>query len=184
MTIKEHYELAKNTPSDINEHMEALYGFALQCKHITEMGVRGVVSTWAFLNARPDKLVCYDIGKHPNVDTAFNTAMEEGIDMAFHEMDVLKVDIEETDFLFIDTFHSATQLERELKRHAGKVRKYIGFHDTHTFWLTGEPAYEGMGDVACGRGLKYALEPFLENNPEWKVVYRTNRNNGLTIIGK
>lgn len=183
MTIKEHYELAKNTPSDINEHMETLYGFSLKCKHITEMGVRSVVSTWAFLNARPEKLVCYDIGKHPNVDEALRAAKSEDLNMEFHEKDVLKVEIEETDFLFIDTFHCATQLERELKLHAGKkVKKYIGFHDTYTYWEQGEPAYEGMGHVACGRGLKYALEPFLENNPEWKIVYRTNKNNGLTII--
>lgn len=184
MTIKEKYELAKSTPSDINEHIEVLYGFALGCKHITEMGVRGVVSTWAFLHAKPEKLVSYDIAMHPNVKEAIHIAKNEGANFEFIENDVLKVDIDHTDFLFIDTFHSATQLERELKLHAGKVKKYIGFHDTFTYWEKGEAAYEGMGDVNCGRGLKYALEPFLEANPEWKVVYRTNKNNGLTVIGK
>lgn len=184
MTIKEKYEFAKNNPSDINEHIESLYGFSLQCKKITEMGVRGVVSTWAFLNSRPERLICYDIGKHLNVDEALLLADKEGIAMEFIEANVLNIEIDETDFLFIDTFHSATQLERELQMHATKVNKYIGFHDTTTYWEKGEPSYEGMGDVACGRGLKYALEPFLENNPEWKIVYRTNKNNGLTIIEK
>lgn len=182
MTIAEKYNLVKSTPSDINQHMEALYGFSLKCSTITEMGVRGVVSTWAFLHSNPYRLTCYDIGKHPNVDEALAMAAKEGIDMYFHEKSVLDIEIEETDFLFIDTFHTATQLERELKLHAGKAKKYIGFHDTETYWLRGEPAYEGMGDVACGRGLKFALEPFLENNPEWKVVYKTSANNGLTII--
>jgi len=185
MILQKKYNEARVTPSDINEHLETLYGFSLMSKHITEMGVRGVVSTWAFLAAKPDKLVCYDISKHPNVNEALTAAKLEGISMEFHEADVLKVDIEETDFLFVDTFHTATQLELELKRHAPKVKKYIGFHDTNTYWETGEPPYnDKMGHVACGRGLRYALEPFLEKNADWKIVYKTNINNGLTIIGK
>ena len=47
------YNVLCNTPSDINEHMPTLYQFACTCSHITEMGVREVVSTWAFLNAKP-----------------------------------------------------------------------------------------------------------------------------------
>lgn len=181
--IKEKYEELKNTPSDINEHLEALYGFALQCDSICEMGVRGVVSTWAFLNAKPKKLICYDIERSSNIDAALGAAINAGIEMQFIENDVLKVDIEETEMLFIDTFHTATQLERELARHASKVKKYIAFHDTTTFWENGEtPYHDNMGDVACGRGLKYALLPFLANNPEWQVVYRTDKNNGLTVI--
>ena len=37
--IKQNYELAKNTPSDINEHIDTLYNLAKECSHITEMGV-------------------------------------------------------------------------------------------------------------------------------------------------
>jgi hypothetical protein len=184
MTINEKYLLACNTPSDIYQHLKVLREYASKCSHITEMGVRGVVSTWAFLDAKPKKLVGYDISKHPNVDEVFDMVGKEGIDYEFNEKDVLKAKIEETDFLFIDTFHTATQLEKELKLHAKKVKKYIGFHDTCTFWENGEPPYEGTGGkgLDCGRGLKYALEPFLKNNPEWVVDYKTDINNGLTII--
>lgn len=184
MTIEKHFKHHSETPSDINEHLPKLREYAKKSKHITEMGVRTVVSTWAFLAGKPKKLVCYDLGRHPNVDEAELLAIDAKIEFEFHEKSVLEVEIEETDFLFIDTFHTATQLAKELELHAGKVRKYIGFHDTHTFWETGEPPYETTGGkgLDCGRGLRYALEPFLAAHPEWVVDYKTSANNGLTII--
>jgi hypothetical protein len=47
------------TPSDINEHIPALVEYASECEHITEMGVRAITSTWAFLGAAPNKLISY-----------------------------------------------------------------------------------------------------------------------------
>lgn len=184
-TLKEKYDELCNTPSDINEHLPVLREYASMCNHITEMGVRGVVSTYAFLMGTPAKTIGYDIGEYKeNVRECLEIAESEGLSWSFILADVLKVEIEETDFLFIDTFHTATQLEQELKLHAGKVKKYIGFHDTHTFWLSGESSYESVSDKGtnCGRGLKYALEPFLLDHPEWSVCYQTDANNGLTII--
>ena len=49
------------TPSDINEHIPTLIDYASECEHITEMGVRAITSTWAFLGAAPKKLISYDI---------------------------------------------------------------------------------------------------------------------------
>ena len=37
------------TPSDIFEHLPTLRRYAGQCEHVTELGVRTVVSTWALL---------------------------------------------------------------------------------------------------------------------------------------
>lgn len=184
-TIQEKYEWAKNTTSDINEHIPVLKEYADKCEHVTEMGVRGVVSTYAFLNSNAKKVIGIDIVEHPNVLECQEIAENEGKDWTFICADVLKIEIEPTDFLFIDTFHTAAQLEKELALHADKVKKYIGFHDTTTFWLSGEyPANDlvASNQTNCGRGLKYAIEPFLEKHPEWKVVYRTEKNNGLLII--
>ena len=50
-----------NTPSDINEHISTLIKYGSECEHITEMGVRWVVSTWAFLGAAPKVLKSYDM---------------------------------------------------------------------------------------------------------------------------
>jgi len=49
------------TPSDINEHIPAIIKYGQECDHITEMGVRGIVSTWAWLAASPKKLIAYDL---------------------------------------------------------------------------------------------------------------------------
>lgn len=186
-TIQEKYEEASNTPSDINEHLAVLKEYADKCEHVTEMGVRGVVSTYAFLASKAKRVVGIDIVGHPNVSECMAISQNEGKDWTFICADVLKIEIEPTDFLFLDTFHTAAQLERELALHADKVSKYIGFHDVVTFWESGEyPANDlvASNQTNCGRGLKYAIEPFLENNPQWKVAYRTDRNNGLLIIEK
>ena len=49
------------TPSDINEHIPTLIKYGQECNHITEMGVRGIISTWAFLGSAPKKMISYDI---------------------------------------------------------------------------------------------------------------------------
>ena len=37
------------TQSDINEHIPTILKYGQECNHITEMGVRGILSTWAWL---------------------------------------------------------------------------------------------------------------------------------------
>lgn len=176
--IEHKYNMYRTTPSDINEHLGTLLSYAKTCDHITEMGVRTVVATWAFLQAQPKKYVGYDISLHPNME---ELKQFDNVEMKIEN--VLTADIERTDFLFIDTYHTATQLRKELALHADKVNKYIGFHDTFTYGTVGEPPYEGIsGDLACGKGLNFALGEFLNEHPEWKAVYKTNANNGLTII--
>ncbi|QKJ29286.1 hypothetical protein HQ865_05790 [Mucilaginibacter mali] len=173
------YESLCATPSDINELLPHLRRYAEKCSHITEMGVREPTSTYAFLAGKPVTLISYDIKRLPGIATVENLAPGT---FKFILKDVLKADIEETDFLFIDTFHTATQLERELARHADKAKRYIGFHDTAYFWNFGEAPYPGMtGDICCGRGLKYAIMPFLAKGG-WKISFMTDDNNGLLII--
>lgn len=166
----------QETPSQVNEHMQILMQYGKECRHITEFGVESVQTTYAFLMAGPDKLLSYDVNWHANMSEALHIANEAGVDLAFHIRSVTAegFEIEPTDMLFIDTLHTENQLKRELQMHVSKVRKFIAFHDTNTFWERAEMPGE--------RGLKYALEPFLAEHPEWKEVYKTDRNNGLTII--
>ena len=50
------------TPSDINEHIPTIIKYGLECDHITEMGVRGILSTWGWLASAPkQKLISYDL---------------------------------------------------------------------------------------------------------------------------
>jgi hypothetical protein len=179
-----------NTPSDINEHIPTLIKYGSECEHITEMGVRWVVSTWAFLGTVPKTLKSYDMQDPStwNVDikNVYDTAKYHGVNFSFTKANVLDIEIEETDLLFLDTWHAYKQLKSELDLHAGKVRKYIIFHDTTTFATQDESSYEFLGKewVGDGKGIWLAIEEFLSVKPEWKLVERFTNNNGLTIIGK
>jgi hypothetical protein len=165
--------------SDINEHMMTLAGFSMMCDHITEMGVRDVVSTYAFLAAKPKKLVCIDVFYSRNIEDAIELGDKNGIEVEFLQQDTIQpgFDIEQTDFLFIDTWHVYPQLKQELKQHAHKVNKFIGFHDTVTFGEKNEGDYE-----SDPKGLNAAINEFLQENQEWVKCYDYKHNNGLTIL--
>lgn len=175
------------TPSDINEHLPTLAALSLQCEHVTEMGVRDVVSTWALLLGSPKILRCYDIHRSSNIDEALEEAKAQKIKMTFTEADVLDVTIEETDMLFIDTLHQYSQLKRELALHAKKVKKYLVFHDVVTYGYEPEPASWQTEAIMKNykhndKGIMPAIEEFLEENQEWKVERMYKNNNGLLVL--
>jgi hypothetical protein len=170
------YKKALAIPSDINQNLGVLHSVAKRCKHVTEMGVRTGMSTRAFLSLDIE-LISYDINLDKTVSSLFSQARAMGKPVKYIQANVLDIEIEETDFLFIDTLHVYQQLKAELVRHAKKVRKYIGFHDTYTFGLTGE-------DGLDKKGLLTAIIEFVIQNPEWQFkVFRVN-NNGMTILQK
>ena len=176
------------TPSDINEHFPAILKYGSECNHITEMGVRGINSTWGWLASNPKKLVLYDI-QDPStfggqLQDVSDTANHIGTEFEFHLANVLDIEIEETDLLFIDTWHAYKQLSAELKLHSSKVRKYICFHDTTSYATVDENSYESWGNEwkSEGIGIWKAIEEFLENNLDWELEHRFTNNNGFTII--
>jgi hypothetical protein len=179
--IEKEFAEAATTPSDINEHLPVLYEFAKECKHITEMGVRTGVSTRAFLRVDA-KLISYDIVADQEVVSLVNEAKKAGKDATFIEADVLKIDIEETDLLFIDTWHTYGQLKEELKRHSSKARKYIAFHDTNTYGLRNEGTDFQNIEARTQEGLLPAIIEFLIENREWRFKKFLTNNNGLTVL--
>jgi hypothetical protein len=179
-----------HTPSDINEHFPAIIEYGSKCETITEMGVRWVVSTWAWLACAPKKLRCYDLydPSHwgASIQDIKDTAEAYNLDFKFEVADVLKLEIEETDLLFIDTWHDYQQLKSELYRHSEKVRKYIILHDTLSFGFTNERIYETYDDerleTNLPTGLNVAIDEFLFSNKKWYIHERFAHNNGLTIL--
>lgn len=168
------YTKAKSQKSDINENVHILYDLAQNCKHVTEMGVRTGVSTRALLNTDVE-LISYDIEINNVVSELFSIAKKNGKNVKYVKANVLNIEIKETDLLFIDTLHTYGQLKQELKLHGNKAKKYIAFHDTHTFGLRDEV---GSGN----KGLLSAVIEFLIENPHWRFkIYKTN-NNGFTVL--
>ena len=184
-TIDEYYNYECERITDINEHLPTLKRYAEECDHITEMGVRTVVSTWAFLAGRPKKLVSIDI-QPCDVSAARTLASEASIEFEFIQADTANPDfiIENTDLLFIDTWHIYEQLQAELRLHAPRTNKYIIMHDTTLFGDEGTPEWFNSvtQQVATRRGLWPAIEEFLEANPEWRIKERFTHNNGLTVL--
>jgi hypothetical protein len=186
-SIADYFLYHRNSPSDIHEHMDTLARYARGCEHITEMGVRTVVSTWAFLAAMPRKLVCIDINPVP-IEHAQRLAAAAGIELEFRQGDTgdEAFVIEETDLLFIDTWHVYDQLKREFDLHAERARKYIVLHDTTTFGREGEGfTYDCAARPARRRkGLWPAIEEFLLQNREWELWEKFAHNNGLTVLAR
>lgn len=187
--VKMKYDIQTILPSDIYAHIETLYNYGKMCRHITEMGVRSVSSTWAFLYSNPQKLISYDIVKHPNVLEVEDIAKRNGLNFTFIESDVLKVEIEETDLLFIDTLHTYNQLISELELHSDKAQKYIILHDTTTFGTKDEINPNKKSDIVeamsvTKQGLTTAYQDFLltDKGKKWAVDKVYTHNNGLTIL--
>ena len=190
-------------PGDINEHIPTLIKYGSECETITEMGVRWITSTWAFLGCAPTKLISYDMRDpstwdvggngenqgiisrgYNNIKEVYKIADEFSLNFKFIQANVLEIEIEETDLLFLDTWHSYKQLKAELKLHSSKAKKYIIFHYTTTYATVDETNYEELGPEwkAEGIGIWKAIEEFLQNNPQWVLEERFMNNNGLTII--
>jgi cephalosporin hydroxylase len=166
-----------NSQSDINEHLQTLKNLASEVNHVTEFGVRHGVSTIALIMGEPSILRSYDIDKKDDdASSLIIYAKEKGIDFKFDEEDTLKLEIDRTELLFIDTWHVYQQLIAELETHHSKVSKYIVMHDTTSFELTGE---DGKS-----KGLWIAVEEFISHHNEWSIFKRYTNNNGLTILIK
>jgi hypothetical protein len=185
-TIKEQFELRKDSPSDINEHLEALYEYAKRCETVVEFGVRCVVSTYALAHARPKKLLALDLYQDPGVEIFLSLCKNEYIDAEFVLANTLDYELPYNyDLLLIDTMHTYTQLSRELERHHSKINKYIIFHDTVTYGWENEPNIYGYVEEtgnSSKRGLVPAIQEFLLTQTHWKVDKVFTNNNGLTVI--
>jgi hypothetical protein len=188
--ITEKFEHHKNIESDINEHFDTLHRYAVECDSIIEMGVRKIISTWAFLMGNPKKMISIDFN-HPsifggNLNEVYQITKENLIDYQFLLSNTLECEIDDCDLLFIDTWHDYQQLKSELYRHSEKVRKYIILHDTLSFGFTNERIYETYDDerleTNLPKGLNVAIDEFLFSNKKWYIHERFAHNNGLTIL--
>lgn len=159
--------------SDINEHLPVLRDLASECTSVCEMGVRYVVSTWAFAEGLPtgSSLLSIDIKEPSEYGGTLTNIMldcaDKGIDFEFKLADTLKVKIPKVDLLFIDTDHTYKQLSQELRLHSDKAHKYIVLHDT----------------VSCADELIPAVNELLEEGV-WQIHKHYENNNGLMVLSR
>ena len=200
--LKSNFELHKNKPSDINQHLETLKIYAEQCESILECGVRGVVSSWAFayglcLNDKDKKLLfCNDIAPCKLNDLQHECGLH-GIELKYKwcsDLDLTFPD-DSFDMVFIDTFHVYGQLKRELQLFSKIAKKYIIMHDTTVDAVHGEAKRcrlntkklskeTSIPEDEINKGLEPAIKEFLVSHPEWKTKEVFTHNNGLTVLKK
>ena len=173
----------KNRKSDIYEHLETLYLYAMKCESIFETGVRGVVSSWAFAKGLLDNkynaktILLNDIEECDtsrfeyhvkNVGIAVNTIWKNNLEINLNR---------NYDLIFIDTWHVYGQLKRELEKFSQYCNKYIVMHDTTLDGEFGESIrykmnteeqsnHSGFPIEEVERGLWPAIDEFLEDKPE------------------
>ena len=166
-----------------------------------ECGVRSIVSSWAFVNGlinnhSPNKkLNCCDIHLSSGAAELATACKENNIDHTFYAMSDLDLPMEEYDLIFIDTWHIYGHLKRELKKFAPYAKKYIVMHDTEVDKIHGE-TIRGGGNIEhemrssgytyeeITTGLGRAIMEFLVENPEWKIRYHFEHENGLTVLAR
>ena len=152
-----------NIAPSTHEHLATLQSYAKVCDHITEFGVRYVVSTWALLAGYPKVMVSVDERQCP-VSEVYTAAAKAGIDYEFICADDLAIDIEQTDLLFIDSLHTYTHLTAELKRHSPRVQKYIIIHDT------------------ANPEMNKAVADFVSSDGNWLIHEVFSMSYGLTVL--
>lgn len=179
MDFKSTYETCKNTPSDINEHLELLYSLGKQVQNITEFGVGFGRSTKAFIAAIAETggtLHSYEIKVLEGVSELFAAAQEAGLNAHFCEESTLEAEIAETDLLLIDSHHTFDQVWNELQKHSDKVKKFIVFHDTELYGISGQD----QGSI----GIWPAIYQWMESHGEWQIKEQRYNNNGLLVLEK
>jgi hypothetical protein len=198
-TIDFVYTLQIKTKSDINEHLETLFKYASNCESIIELGVRNIVSSWAFArglinnNSNKKVLLMNDI-EYCDADNFILEVNNYGISANFIQKNDLELEINETyDMTFIDTWHIYGQLKRELEKFSKITKKYIIMHDTTVDEVYGESVRlncnikkqseeSGFSEIEIIKGLGPAWIEFLAEHPEWRLKERFFNNNGLTIL--
>jgi hypothetical protein len=188
--------------TDIMEHLPTLYNYAKECDSVFETGVRGCVSSWAFLygllnsNHHNKRLFLNDISPC-NIDELLEVSKKfDNININYEWKNNLLLEFNERyDITFIDTWHVYGQLKRELDKFSKITNKYIIMHDTTVDEIYGETIRIGW-DAAqqsiesgipideINKGLWPAVTDFLENNQEWYLKERFTNNNGLTILAR
>jgi hypothetical protein len=207
--IKQHFNLlcinrdsGKNS-SDIMEHLPILYSYTKNCDSVFETGVRGCISSWAFLyglvdcnNNNNKKLFLNDIN-YCDIAELINVGKKfDNITLHYEWKNNLLLEINEKyDITFIDTWHVYGQLKRELDKFSKITNKYIIMHDTTVDEIYGETIRVGWDAVKqseetgipveeINKGLWPAVIEFLEKNPDWYLKERYTNNNGLTILAR
>ena len=188
---------------DISEHLLTLVQYSQQCETILELGVRGVVSSWAFLyglllNNKSKKCLYLNDITECDIRELQSAAQTFQVNIKYawcNDLELAFTPDDKIELVFIDTWHVYGQLKRELAKFGKIAQKYIILHDTTVDEYVGESIRMGKNiEEDCLKnkmtysevivGLWPAVVEFLKENPQWVLRERFKNNNGLTVLEK
>jgi tetratricopeptide (TPR) repeat protein len=164
-------ELYESPCANASAHCPTLLTLAKECRHVTDIAMRGAPATVAFLHAQPEHLVCHAKTTHPQAELLTALAARTKFDVRLG--DAPPDDIEETDLLFLDIERSHDPLAGALRRYAGKVRRYVV--------VPGTTKYDRYGETGDGGGIWPAVQDFLAQKT-FRLKERSTDQEGLTIL--
>jgi hypothetical protein len=158
--------------------LDVITSLAKEVDHITEFGVRRCISTYGWLAGKPSKYIGVDISTWPEWGDLIKYTDKKDPDI-FTDVKLIvnddtKIEIEETDLLFIDSLHTYDHVTKQIELHSDKVKKYMVFHDALN--LEGGP-----GDYSNTRGVYKAIMDFMATTDKWEQIEHL-RPCGLLIL--
>lgn len=168
-------------------HLPRLRALAEGLELAVEFGVkRGASSSALLLGAH--EVVSYDV-----VETADARLLERlaGERWTYCLADSRTADVPPCDLLFVDSLHTYDQVAAELTAHAGKVRRWLVFHDTITFGSIGAKGESGqhLWTYAAGQsvprgalGIRPAIDELMIRDPSWRLRAHYTDSHGLLVL--
>ena len=194
-TIQEIYEAHKASQVATAKHLEYLMLLASTCRKIWEIGVKRGASSSAFLMGLKETL-----GKLVSVDLkitkqALELKKAAGTLWDLHEADSRAFRFTGTnpDMIFFDSLHTYNQLKAELTLLGNRSNRYLAFHDTITFATKGADGESGTylkqpEDRSCfnsdTHGIRLAIDEFMAENREWKILEHRPFGHGLLVLAR
>lgn len=207
----EHYQSIAN---DFSESFQTLREYAQKSSSIFVLGQGSCTVLWPLMQGlhadtssttstttTPKSIIASETTFHPNIDEVKKVASGLEIDYTFYQQPSLNFEVEsEYEMLFIDTWHVAGQLKRELQKYAlGQPSlAYIVLHGTlldgstvekerveGVGWdVTAHAQEHGMSEEEVNQGLGPAIDEFIAAHPEWMVEKKIEQGSGLTVLAK
>ncbi len=114
---------------DMAPHIDHLQAFARDADTIVEFGIRGAVSTWAFLDAMPTygRLIGVDIDPDPPLPGRVRD--DDRFRLVVGDAATVPLPVEHADLVMIDASHEFVPTVKELERAASLTPRYILCHD-------------------------------------------------------
>ncbi len=181
-------------------HSSALRKLAAQCSSVIEIGTYEMASAFSILvglsecRAASRSFLGIDcaIRSVKKLNQAKEWAEKENITFRFLQINDLDLpQLEQTEFLHIDSSHTYRHLSYELETFSPNVSRYILMHDTSPPWgnrdenenisqsdLERYPAWIDREK----RGLWPAVQDFLARHSEWEIQERCEIAAGYTIL--